>query len=111
MCLSKKNRTFRAVGDVIALHVVPEDAVELAELFGGETGDEIDKFEHCEWREGPHALPLLERCPSRFCGHVIERFACGDHVALLLSPFAAEDEGGAALRFREVMEIEPGHEA
>ena len=113
VCLSKKNRTFRAARDAsaLAVHVVPEDATDLAELFGGETGDELDKFKHCDWAEGPRGLPLLGRCPDRFCGEVLERFDCGDHVAFLLKPFQAEQGDGTALPFREAMEIEPGHEA
>jgi hypothetical protein len=53
--LSDKNRTFRVAqrADSMAIHLVPENAAELAELFGGETGDEVDKFERCEWHAGP----------------------------------------------------------
>ncbi|MEA2626709.1 MAG: hypothetical protein QOD06_2754, partial [Candidatus Binatota bacterium] len=45
-CLSHKNRTFRVGRDaaMLGVHAVPSDAEDLAELFGGETSDEIDKF-------------------------------------------------------------------
>src|SRR3954462_7266627 len=48
--ISDKNRTFRVArrADAMAIHLVPENANELANLFGGETGDEIDKFERCD---------------------------------------------------------------
>jgi len=51
--LSHKNRTFRRGGDsdVFGVHAVPDDAAELAELFGGETGDEVDKFARVAWHE------------------------------------------------------------
>ena len=41
------------------MHLVPADATGLAELFGGETGD--DKFARCEWSAGPEGLPILAR--------------------------------------------------
>ena len=52
--LSDKNRTCRVArrAEHIAVHFVPEDGEELAELFGSETGDEIDKFERCSWTPG-----------------------------------------------------------
>jgi hypothetical protein len=36
---------------------------ELAELFGGETGDEVDKFDRCEWRPGPWSSSPSSRRP------------------------------------------------
>src|SRR5918995_3365445 len=53
--VSDKNHTHRVAQGAAAMgvHLVPEDATELAELFGGETGDELDKFERCSWRPGP----------------------------------------------------------
>jgi flavin reductase (DIM6/NTAB) family NADH-FMN oxidoreductase RutF len=59
VCLSDKNRTFR-IGrdtDVMVVHLVPADALELAELFGSCTGDEVDKFERCGWSPGPESTP------------------------------------------------------
>ncbi len=114
VCLSKKNRTFGLASDAgrMAVHVLPEDASELAELFGGETGDELDKFERCSWREGPEGLPVLEECPAWFAGRTVETLDAGDHVAFLLEPFAVERPTGARpLRLRRASAIEPGHEA
>ena len=49
-CLSHNNRTYRRGRDATALgvHAVPADAEDLAELFGGETGDQTDKFARCD---------------------------------------------------------------
>src|SRR6266568_1736053 len=60
-CISKVNRTFDAIhgADAIAVHFLGKEQRELAELFGGETGDEVDKFELCDWSEGPEGLPVL----------------------------------------------------
>ena len=114
VCISERNHTFRvAMGaPALAVHFVPADADDLVELFGSETGDEVDKFARCEWRPGPHRLPLLERCPSRFVGRVVERLDGGDHCVFLLEPVAAER--GHPIQpfpFHRARRIEPGHDA
>ena len=43
------------------MHFVPADGEEIAELFGSETGDEVDKFARCAWHEGPAGLPISRR--------------------------------------------------
>jgi flavin reductase (DIM6/NTAB) family NADH-FMN oxidoreductase RutF len=113
-CLSNKNHTFRVSegAELLAVHLVPQGAKDLAELFGSETGDEIDKFEHCEWHEGPGGRPVLERCENWFAGRILERIDVGDHRAHLLEPVAAETDGGErGLTFRKVRDVDPGHEA
>jgi flavin reductase (DIM6/NTAB) family NADH-FMN oxidoreductase RutF len=112
--ISDKNRTFRVARGAgsMAIHLVPEDATELAELFGGETGDELDKFERCKWEPGPDGVPLLEDCPNRFVGRIVERIDFGDHVGMVLEPFLAEaDEDGGQLAFHRANRIDLGHEA
>ena len=112
--ISDKNRTFRVARDArsMAIHLVPEHATELAELFGGETGDEVDKFERCDWHLGPDGVPLLDGCPNRFVGRILERIDFGDHVGMVLEPiFAEADEESAQLGFHRAKRIEPGHEA
>jgi flavin reductase (DIM6/NTAB) family NADH-FMN oxidoreductase RutF len=94
------------------VHHVPEDATELAELFGGETGDEIDKFAHCAWREGPHGVPLLDDAPNRFVGAVLWHRDAGDHEAFLLEPVWAERGTDAdEMDFDRAKAIDPGHPA
>jgi flavin reductase (DIM6/NTAB) family NADH-FMN oxidoreductase RutF len=112
--ISDKNRTYRVAQGAgsMAVHLVPEGADELAELFGGETGDELDKFERCEWRPGPDGVPLLDECPNRFVGQIVERVEFGDHVGMVLEPFLAEeDEDSSQLGFLRAKRIDPGHEA
>lgn len=114
-CLSRANRTYRLAlrVDALAVHLVPLRLVELAELFGGETGDEVDKFARCMWHEGPRGVPLLDGCPSWFAGEILERHDLGDHVGFLLAPFAAgfdEQPEGQIVSFQSVKDaIEPGH--
>lgn len=114
VCLSEKNRTYRVAehADVLAVHLVPSSAERLAELFGGETGDEVDKFAHCEWREGPRGAPILAECDNWFVGAILARHGLGDHVGFLLEPVAVH--GGTPLdefTFHRARRMEPGHEA
>ena len=113
-CISNKNRTFRVASEasVLVVHVVPEGADELAELFGSETGDEVDKFERCAWTPGPAGTPVLDDCGNWFAGRILDRFDVGDHWAFLLEPLLGAGEAGeGALTFQEARDIEPGHEA
>ena len=89
--ISDKNRTWQLAreAEALAVHLAPDDEPELVELFGARTGDELDKFERCEWTRGPAGLPILSACPSWFCGQVLERIDCGDHTAYLLEPYEA----------------------
>jgi flavin reductase (DIM6/NTAB) family NADH-FMN oxidoreductase RutF len=110
-CLSNKNRTYRLARDAthMAVHVVPENRMDLAELFGGETGDEVDKLDRCEWAEGPGGVPLIAGCPY-LVGRIVGSFEVGDHVAFELD--VLETEGSARpLLFQQAKRIDPGHEA
>jgi flavin reductase (DIM6/NTAB) family NADH-FMN oxidoreductase RutF len=116
VCMSDKNRTTRLVergrADALVVHVVPEDAQHIVELFGGETGDDTDKFERCEWTTGPEGIPLLADCPSWFAGRILERVPLGDHIGHVLEPFDGEDaSAGGWFPFSRAKEMEPGHEA
>jgi flavin reductase (DIM6/NTAB) family NADH-FMN oxidoreductase RutF len=111
-CISKENRTFDAVqaAEMIVVHFLGAAQHGLAELFGGETGDEVDKFELCAWEEGPGGIPVLTDVPGWFAGRILERRDAGDHVALLLDPTHTEDRGGPVnLGFQDVKGIHPGH--
>jgi flavin reductase (DIM6/NTAB) family NADH-FMN oxidoreductase RutF len=112
-CLSHKNRTFREGKDAPALgvHAVPAEAEDLAQLFGGETGDQIDKFARTPWREGPLGVPILDRCENWFVGRVLERVDAGDHDAFLLEPIDASSGDGEEFTFHRAKRIDPGHEA
>ena len=114
VCLSDKNRTFRVArgAAVLVVHLVPAQADALAELFGSQTGDEVDKFARCAWREGPAGTPVLDECGNWFAGRILERIPAGDHCALLLEPFDAHSDGGqGAFTFHRAKRMDPGHEA
>jgi flavin reductase (DIM6/NTAB) family NADH-FMN oxidoreductase RutF len=110
--LSVKNRTYRVAlrAEVLVVHFVPEDATELAELFGGETGDEVDKFAACDWRPGPDGAPILSELENWFAGRIRERFDFGDHCGFLLDPIDGEaGRGQSSLTFHRAKRIDPGH--
>ena len=114
VCISDKNRTHRvaAGAEVIVVHLVPREATALAELFGSETGDDVDKFERCRWRPGPGGTPVLEDCGNWFAGRILDRMDAGDHTAFLLEPFeAASDPGEGSFEFHRARRMDPGHEA
>ncbi len=112
-CISNKNRTYRVAQDAttLAVHLVPVDRGDLAELFGGETGDDENKFAETAWRDGPDGVPVIDGCPSWFAGRILDRIVLGDHVGHLLEPFDGHDAGDDWLGFRRAKRIEPGHEA
>jgi flavin reductase (DIM6/NTAB) family NADH-FMN oxidoreductase RutF len=112
VCLSHQNRTYRVprCAEVLAVHFVAADAVALAELFGGRTGDQVEKA--CALRVAARAgwRAILDRCENWFVGCVVERLRAGDHDAFLLEPIAAA--AGTApgqFSFRRAKRIDPGH--
>jgi flavin reductase (DIM6/NTAB) family NADH-FMN oxidoreductase RutF len=113
--LSKKNRTFRVAESAthLAVHLLAKEHVALAELFGGQTGDETDKFAQCGWHTGPHGVPILDDAAGWFVGSVLDRFVLGDHVGHLLRPVAgtAPDEPADWVTMADVRDLEPGHDA
>ena len=114
ICISRNNRTCRVAEGApgLAIHCVSEAEHDLAELFGGETGDETDKFEHCDWSRGHLGLPILARAPAWIAGTIEARIDAGDHIAHLVKPTAAElRRSFDPLPTRSGTDIDPGHEA
>ena len=110
-CLSTRNHTYRLAlrADVLALHVVEERNRELADLFGGETGDEVDKFARVSCRE-MHGAPVLDGFRRWFVGRVLSHVELGDHVGFHLEPLVATvDEVEDQLTFQQARDISPGH--
>jgi flavin reductase (DIM6/NTAB) family NADH-FMN oxidoreductase RutF len=110
--LSKLNRTYRVAGSAttLAVHLLRDGDGDLAQLFGGDTGDEVDKFAAIEWHPGPDGCPVVERL-DWFAGSIVDRVDTGDHVAFVLAPHAGNCRHGDApqLSGEKVGAIEPGH--
>ncbi len=114
VCLSRNNRTYRIAraAELLAVHFVPRESEWLAELFGGSTGDEVDKFARCVWHPGPGGVPVVEACDNWFAGRVLDRLDLGDHVGFLLEPVEAHrGHREATFEFHRAKRIEPGHPA
>ena len=113
--LSKRNHTYRVAqrADHLAVHLLARTDRDLARLFGGETGDHVDKFERCDWHSGPHRMPILTGAAGWFVGRVLNRFDVGDHVGFLLEPVdgSAPHQLDALVAFSDVRDLDPGHEA
>jgi flavin reductase (DIM6/NTAB) family NADH-FMN oxidoreductase RutF len=114
-CISHTNRTYRIAqqSDTLVVHVIPDDAEDLVHLFGGETGDEVDKLARVEWSEGPDGGPVLARCPNWFAGSVVSRVPLGDHEGFLLDPVDGRHgaPGQRGFPFQRAKGIKPGHPA
>ena len=118
VCLSEANHTFAVAGraEVLAVHLLAASQRELAELFGSETGDRVDKFARCEWREGPSGVPVLCDASMWFAGPVVDRVDLGDHVGYVVEPVdgssgSGSESGPPFLTFHMARSMEPGHEA
>jgi flavin reductase (DIM6/NTAB) family NADH-FMN oxidoreductase RutF len=114
VCLSDKNRTTRLAREAgaLAVHFVPSSAEDLAQLFGGQTGDEVDKFAECDWREGPRGLPIVDACDNWFAATVRARYPLGDHIAFVLDPIeACAGTPFDEFTFHRARRIDAGHEA
>jgi flavin reductase (DIM6/NTAB) family NADH-FMN oxidoreductase RutF len=113
--LSKNNHTFgvAARSDYLAVHVLPRRHIGLARLFGGQTGDQVNKFDHCSWHTGPEGMPILDDAVAWFVGKTLERVDLGDHVGYLLEPVTgdAAERSDDLVSFADVADLEPGHEA
>ncbi|MBQ0906810.1 flavin reductase family protein [Micromonospora sp. U21] len=112
--LSQNNHTYRVArhADVLAVHSLAENQRDLAELFGTQTGDEVDKFERCIWQPGTDGVPIIDDCPRRLVGKILDRAAWGNHTGFLLEPLWATGEPDPPpLMFSEVKDLRAGHEA
>ena len=77
VCISKVNHTLTVAehSPGMGLHLLGEDQVDLARLFGEETGDVVDKFASVDWRLGttggvPHPSRALGRRRPRWVAHL-----------------------------------------
>lgn len=112
--LSQHNHTYRVAlhAEFLAVHSLSEDQRDLAELFGAQTGDEIDKFDRCAWRPDPSGVPIIDDCPRRFVGKILDRTQWGDHTGFLLEPvWAIGEPDPPPLMFSAVRNLKAGHRA
>ncbi|MEU6776945.1 flavin reductase family protein [Streptomyces sp. NPDC046759] len=110
--LSKANHTYRVAraAQHLAVHLITRDQRELAELFGGRTGDETDKFACLDWTEGYGGAVVVRDAAAWFVGAILHRTEGGDHVGFVLDPVQwGEGRGGKLLRLSDAVGIKAGH--
>jgi flavin reductase (DIM6/NTAB) family NADH-FMN oxidoreductase RutF len=114
VCLSRANATTRTARRArhLGVHQLATEQLDLARVFGSDSGDWTDKFASVNWEPGPYRVPLVVGVPRWLVGRVLTRINLGDHVGFLLDPVAG---GGAGepdlLTLADVSSIEPGHPA
>jgi flavin reductase (DIM6/NTAB) family NADH-FMN oxidoreductase RutF len=111
-CISKKNHTLGVArrAAALAVHIIEDRNRDIADLFGGETGDEVDKFARVRWHT-THGVPILDSCERWFVGTVLQQIDFGDHVGFLLEPIGTgQSAASEQLTFQKARDIEPGHE-
>ena len=103
VCLSRTNHTHRvaARSGMLAVHALGVER----------TGDEVDKFTRCSWTSGPQGTPLLDECPRRLVGRVLDRFDVGDHTGYLLESVQQTGVAEPTLMFSAVHDLQAGHPA
>jgi flavin reductase (DIM6/NTAB) family NADH-FMN oxidoreductase RutF len=115
VAISDKNHTCAVAAEAprLAVHALDIRLKQLAALFGEQTGDEIDKFERCSWRPARGGVPVLTEAPAWLAGRIVERIPFGDHVGMLIEPDEGEvrDPAAQPLRLRDVLDLDPGHDA
>ncbi|MFC9588790.1 flavin reductase family protein [Streptomyces sp. NPDC056944] len=115
--LSVANHTYRVAREAayLTVHLLQQDDRALADHFGTETGDQVDKFATVGWRPGEAGSPVLEQVSSWFTGRIEGRIEGGDHVGFLLAPVAVcpaiEGPLPPLLQYRELRDLDPGHPA
>lgn len=101
----------------LAVHVLSQRQHVLAELFGSQTEEEVNKFARCSWRAGPCGMPILDDAAAWFIGRTASRSDVGDYVAYLLEPVSvwapecSEDLLYLSDLDFDVDDIDPGKEA
>ena len=113
--LSKANYTYRVAlhSSYLVIHFLTTDDLPLAELFGTQTGDTVDKFAGLPVDSGPGGAPVLRQCPNWLA---VRRIALldegGDHVCLTTEPVAAQTAGPFwPLRISQADHLKAGHGA
>ena len=113
-CISRLNHTLgvAARSRAMGLHLLGEGQLDMARLFGEETGDAVDKFAAADWRLGTTGAPLLTDVAVALEGPILGHFSVGDHEAFLVRAVrAAAGPGHGLLTHRTSPPLAPGHPA
>jgi flavin reductase (DIM6/NTAB) family NADH-FMN oxidoreductase RutF len=114
VCISKVNHTYAAAeaAEAMAVHLLGTDQVDMASLFGEQTGDSVDKFDHCRWHTVSTGAPILDECAAWLEGSIINRLGVGDHEAFVVSVVAGgPGRHDGLLTLKGSPHFSPGHPA
>ncbi len=97
----------------LAVHVLAQHQVALAELFDAGTDDDADRFGRCSWRVGPNGMPVLDEAIAWFVGRTAHWIDIGDHVAYIVEPVAGwvPEAYEDVLYLSDLDDLEPGQVA
>lgn len=113
--ISKVNHTYDVAqrASTLAVHFPSVADMDVAELFGEATGDEVDKFARCTWTDGPGGVPLLDRIPNRIVGRIRDVVDDGgDHQLFVIDIDDVDHRHPLQpLGFQAVRGFDPGHPA
>ena len=113
-CISRLNHTLGVAlrASAMGLHLLGQDQVSMARVFGEETGDVVDKFAQVEWRLGTSGAPVLTDVAVAVEGTILGHFAVGDHEAFLVRAIGAVTGPGQGLLTHHTSPpLQPGHPA
>lgn len=111
-CISRLNHTLGVAvrSSAMGLHLLGQDQLDMARLFGEETGDVVDKFADVDWRIGTTGAPLLADVSLALEGTILGHFSVGDHEAFLVRAIrAVGGPGRGLLTHRTSPTLHPGH--
>jgi len=112
--ISKANHTYSVIvrATHFAVHFLTDHDHDLADLFGGTTGDNIDKFAQVDIKLGAGDTPTIDRCPNRIVARrVVLMDNGGDHVCIVGEPVDTSYAPFVPLRMSGVADVSPGHAA
>lgn len=113
-CISRLNHTLGVAlrASAMGLHLLGKDQLDMARLFGEETGDVVDKFADIDWRIGTTGAPLLADVSLALEATILDHFSVGDHEAFLVRAVrAVPGPGQGLLTHRAGPQLHPGHPA
>lgn len=114
--LAHTNRTYDLAmdADSLVVHLLTPADRPLAELFGGVSSRECDKFADVKWDDAGDGTPVLPVHGGWLHGRIVSTMRGGDHTCFVLSPTRAHKAPGRAvaadsLRLRDVGDIKAGN--
>lgn len=111
-CISQVNHTLGVAvrSPAMGLHLLGEDQLDMARLFGEQTGDVVDKFAAADWRLGTTGAPLLTDVSVALEAMILGHFSVGDHEAFLVRAVrSVAGPGRGLLTYRKSPRLHPGH--